>query len=176
MLITDANYKEATNLLKERFGDEQAIISSHMKTLCKLEAVESCKDVKTDKTEAAVRSLKSLNIKLEMYGVFLTPLLMTKIPEELRIIFSRNSKGITWDLEEILKVFHQELQIREKYSDTTVPFGKQKNPNFHIRRTQINLQPWQLCLLAIKIQQKVKENIHCVCFVNILIMLESVLL
>ena len=139
LLITDANYKEAVDLLHERFGDEQAIISTHMNALCKLEAVESCKDVVKlrrlhDETEAAVRSLKGLNIKPEMYGVFLTPLLMNKIPEELRIVLSRNSQGKTWDLEEILKVFHQELQIREKCSATTDPFSKQKESKFLFKK------------------------------------------
>ena len=46
--------------------------------------------------------------------VFLTPIIMQKLPEEFRIAISRNLKSETWDLKEILSEFHKELQLREQ--------------------------------------------------------------
>ena len=43
-----------------------------------------------DKTEAVVRSLKGIGTEPGSYGTFITPLLMAKLPEELRILIARS--------------------------------------------------------------------------------------
>ena len=72
-----------------------------------------------DRTEAAVRSLKGIGISTETYGTFLTPVIMGKIPQELRLILSRGTSE-DWDLDTIIKSFTEELQIRERCALGTV--------------------------------------------------------
>ena len=119
--ISNENYKEAVELLLSRFGSKQVIESSFMNTLRKLPAVKSLDDIKSlrllyDKTEAVVRSLKGIRTEPGSYGTFITPLLMAKLPEELRILIARSldSREDTWKLEEVLPLFGKEVQLREK--------------------------------------------------------------
>ena len=66
-----------------------------------------------DRTEAAVRSLQGIGVPTETYGTFLTPVIMGKIPQELRLILSREASD-EWDLDTIMKSFTEELRIRER--------------------------------------------------------------
>ena len=59
-----------------------------------------------------MRSLESLKISQEMYGCFLTPLIMQKLPEEFRIAITRILTSETWVLKDILSQFQRELQLR----------------------------------------------------------------
>ena len=67
--LTNENYNKALNLLKNRFGNNQMIISAHMNTLVKLPSVNN-EDVKAlrkfyDDVESHVRSLSTLGIEME---------------------------------------------------------------------------------------------------------------
>lgn len=55
-----------------------------------------------------------MEISSEMYGCFLTPVVMQKLPEEFRIAITRNLESETWNLKDILDAFHKELQLREQ--------------------------------------------------------------
>ena len=119
LALTSANYEKAVELLKRRFGNRQVVISSHMEALTKIPKVASTSEVKRlrslyDTVESHVRGLESMEISSEMYGCFLTPIIMQKVPEEFRIAISRNLESETWDLKEILSEFHKELQLREQ--------------------------------------------------------------
>ena len=48
-----------------------------------------------DKTEAAIRSLQGIGVSSETYGTFLTPVIIPKIPQELRLILSRGMTNRT---------------------------------------------------------------------------------
>ena len=119
LALTSANYEKAVELLKRRFGNRQVVISSHMEALTKIPKVAFTSEVKRlrslyDTVESHVRGLESMEISSEMYGCFLTPIIMQKLPEEFRIAISRNLESETWDLKEILSEFHKELQLREQ--------------------------------------------------------------
>lgn len=116
--LSSANYKEAVDLLKSRFGNKQVIISQHMDTLMALPSITDVKNLPGlrqmyDKTEAIVRSLRGIDIPPSTYDTFLTPIVMGKVPNELRLSLSRNLAD-EWDLVELLKLFNEELQLREK--------------------------------------------------------------
>ena len=116
---TKENYKEATVLLQERFGTKQQIISMHVDSLYKLPAVKVASDLAGlralyDKTEVIVRSLGTVGIDSQSYGIFLIPTLMGKLPEEFRIIITRDLDADTWTLELLLEAFKKELRVREK--------------------------------------------------------------
>ena len=88
------NYQEAVEVLCKRFGNKQVIISKHMETLMNMEAISSDRHLRNlrrlyDNTESHVRSLKSLGIEAASYGALLSPVLLAKLPPELRLIVSR---------------------------------------------------------------------------------------
>ena len=119
LALTSANYEKAVDLLKQRFGNRQMVISSHIEVLTKLPKVESIGEVKKlrslyDTVESHVRGLEGMEISSEMYGCFLTTIVMQKLPEEFRIAITRNLESETWNLKDILVEFHKELQLREQ--------------------------------------------------------------
>ena len=122
--LTGVNYKEAVDLLQSRYSNKQVIVSSHMETLLQLPKVNTSEELKKlrlvfDKTESVIRSLQGIGITPEMYGTFLTPILMSKIPNDLRLILSCKLSG-EWDLKNLMKHFSEELKLREKCAMTSV--------------------------------------------------------
>ena len=55
-----------------------------------------------------------LNVVPETYGSFLVPLLTQKLPSDLKMIMSRKFKNDIWDLKEMLVIFKEELEAKER--------------------------------------------------------------
>ena len=94
--LTNGNYNEALDLLKNRFGNNQVIISAHMNTLVKLPSVNN-EDVKAlpkfyDDVESHVRGLSELGIEMENYGALISTLILEKLPPEVKLVITRNIK------------------------------------------------------------------------------------
>ena len=128
--LNSANYHEAIKLITNRFGNKQIIVGSYMDSLLELPAVETSF---YDHIEGSVRSLPSVGIKPESYQSFVCPLLMAKLPAEIRIEINKRLPGHdddiedndqTWELERLLQAFRKELQIREKRN--YVPLSNEK--------------------------------------------------
>ena len=119
LTLTSANYEEAVDILKRRFGNKQQIISKHMDILINLDAVSSQHNLKGlrhlfDLVESHVRGLKSLGIPPEAYGSLLSSVLMNKLPSEFRLIISRDVKDDEWDLNALMTVMEREMDARER--------------------------------------------------------------
>ena len=117
--LSNENYKEAVSLLSDRFGSKQVVITHHMDTLLQIVPVKTGTDVKQlraiyDKIEVNVRGLQSLGIKPDQYGCLLVPVIMSKVPEDIRLIILRQFSSEKWTFEVLLKCFKQELEAREK--------------------------------------------------------------
>ena len=113
-------------ILTERFGNKQLIISSHMEALLQLPAVTVITDIKRirmiyDKVEANVRGLEALGIASDTYDSLLVPVMMNKLPEELRLIITRRFEGGIWHLDKLLKSFKEEVEARERRSFMSRP-------------------------------------------------------
>ena len=85
-----------------------------MEALTKIPRITCIHEVKRlrnlyDTVESHMRSLESLEISQEMYGCFLTPLIMQNLPEEFRIAITRNLTSETWVLKDIMSEFQSEL-------------------------------------------------------------------
>ena len=85
--LTEENYRKATELLKERFGKTQNLTNSYMESLAKIHAPSS--DTKNlrkfdDLCEANIRGSETLGVMTESYGSLLIPILLKKIPEDIR--------------------------------------------------------------------------------------------
>ena len=71
--FTEDNYETAIDILRDRFGKPQLLISNHMGALLKLPIVSSMHETKNlrdlyDKVEINIRSLKALGIESESFG------------------------------------------------------------------------------------------------------------
>ena len=118
--VKGENYVVALELLEKRFGDKQLLVSSHMSKLLSLDVITSITDTSGmrtlyDELTAQVRNLRSLGLATANYGPMLVSVLISKLPEEIKLIISRefNSEEI-WDVTKLLeklKLDTSELQV-----------------------------------------------------------------
>ena len=155
--LTAANYDEAIDVLKTRFGDKQRIISKHMEILLGAESVSSATQVASlrrlyDKVESNVRSLSSLGVNSESYGSLLSPVLLQKLPPELRLIVGRQVSG-EWTLDPLMKIFGEELRARERIA---TPLNDRQSTH-----ARANVKPTTATLLTE--QRSETQHICCYC-------------
>ena len=98
------NYKEAIDILKDRFGNEQVLISAHMESLLRISKIKSRDNVKGlrmlyNHVESCVRNLKSLKLDTTGYGALLIPILKDRLPDEITMIISRKFGEEVWTLD-----------------------------------------------------------------------------
>ena len=118
-----SNYEEAIDILKARFGNKQQIINRHMEILLKLESVTSHYHVRSLR-QLHVRSLKSLGVSRESYGGLLSSILMNKLPQEFRLVITREMGDHDWHFDQLLDIFKRELEARERTGGSTVNKGQ----------------------------------------------------
>ena len=137
--LSNSNYAIAVEILQERFGKKQIAISSHMDSLLKLQKLTSANDISKiravyDSIESHVRSLSSLGVEAETYGPLFIPIMMEKLPEELKLVISRKIKSEVWSIADVLEAFRHELEAREKckiVGSSTLPAS-----NYHPKSSQ----------------------------------------
>ena len=118
LALTDANFREAKDVLKQRFGNKQVIVNCHMESLISLPTI--CSDIDTkgirdlyDKIEVDLRSLKNLGIE---------PVMKSKLPHGLNLILSRKFDSATevWKIDELMEALRVELEARERIQNSKV--------------------------------------------------------
>ena len=117
--LTAPNYTEAIDTLTKRYGNKQLIIARHMDTLLELEPVTSSTNIKAlrrlyDQIEFQVRSLKSLEVPLDSYGNLLSSLFMNRLPQEFRLLVSREVGEAEWRIDDIMTIVGREISARER--------------------------------------------------------------
>ena len=142
--LTASNYEEAVAILKKRFGNKQQIINRHMDILLNVSPVTNQNTRKLrelyDTLESHVRSLKSLGIPSNSYGSLLSSIIMNKLPQELRLIISREIKDQDWQLDNIMHVLEDELKARELQSlMMSVSYQIEFEDSQRLRRVQLRL-------------------------------------
>ena len=115
--LTDANYAHARKLLEDRYGKTQVIISAHVDNLIKLNPCANDKPNKLrymfDQIRVQIRGLESLGVKTESYGQLLIPIIMSKLPSEIRLQVSRATEKEVWEIQELLDLIQKEIEARE---------------------------------------------------------------
>ena len=120
LTVTAANYLEAVSILQKRFGSRQQIISRHMDILLNVEPVASSNNIKAlhhlcDLVESHIRGLKALGVTSDSYGSLLSPVLLNKLPTEMKLIVSREvSEEESGSLDALMKEMRQEIEPRTK--------------------------------------------------------------
>ena len=80
--------------IEKQFGDPQFLIHKHMTTLLSLDTISSIFDLKNlrkvyDEAETQIRTLENLGLDPKSYGSLLVPVLMSKLPDVLKRLISR---------------------------------------------------------------------------------------
>ena len=132
--LSNDNYPIALNLLRERFGDPQMLISAHMNELLNFQNVNDFNNIKElrslyDKMETQVRSLNNLGIESKNYGSMLVPVFLSKLPTELKLIISRKFGKNLWDIESVIEAFKFEIEARERIVQSTFENSKFDSDN-----------------------------------------------
>ena len=116
--LSENNYRKAFDLLEERYGNKQLIIASHVNQLLRLEKIRTVKIVQElrnlfDQIESHVRSLCTLNVMSEHYGPLLIPLILERLPDEIKLQISRRLGTDNWQIEEFMNTLKLEITARE---------------------------------------------------------------
>lgn len=106
--------------------------------------------------EVHVRGIKALGAPSASYGSLLSSVLMSKVPQEVRLIISREVKGGDWELDRLLAVMHQESEPRERAAQGN--HNPQQDPPF--RR---NKQHWKGPPSASSLFSKSDSKPTCTC-------------
>ena len=90
-----------------------------MEALIKVPGVSSERDIRSlrklvDSIDSNVRSLKTLGIDFKQYGSLLIPMVVGKIPEEIRLEITKNMGKDNWGLELVLDIMRSEIEARER--------------------------------------------------------------
>ncbi len=106
LTLTGANYGSAIEILKDRFGKPQQIITAHMDEILKIPActgdrLSSLRFV-YDSLSVHVRGLQPLGISPDEYGSLLVPTIMAKLPKDIRLEVARKSANGVWKMAELL--------------------------------------------------------------------------
>ncbi|XP_037521402.1 uncharacterized protein LOC119398643 [Rhipicephalus sanguineus] len=91
---TSRCYRDAVELLKGRFGNNELLMQEHMRSLLDIKPVRSSDDVRSlrrlyDTLAAHICGLESLGRKLHTYGAMLLPVVQRAIPRDILLDFGR---------------------------------------------------------------------------------------
>ena len=111
------NYATAVEILQTRFGKPQNIIIAHTDNLLKLPVCTNDKPHQLrliyDKAYAHMCGLESLGIGASQCGSFLIPVIMSKLPHDVRLQIARISVKDVWEVEELMTAIKKEVRAGE---------------------------------------------------------------
>ena len=135
--ITEQNYDSAVKILRDRYGDLQVIINSHMDKLLSVRTVQAS-DLKSlrgfyDFVTIHIRSLEGLGYDEDKYGGVLLPLLLKKLPKDLKLRWADKCGQTQWKFSDLISFLEKEIHTREKvevseHRDNIGSTGVSKNP------------------------------------------------
>ena len=124
--LTNSNYEQAVTLLRERFGQPNKIINAHMQALLDLPKPIyelSSLQVFYDTMENHVRGLESLGRSHESYGDLLVPIVLGKLPCDMRTNLAQDHDSHEWKFQQLRDSILKEIRILE--------IGVHTNPSSH---------------------------------------------
>ena len=112
--LSSDSYDATVQILKDRYGRRERIVFSHVQALLSLGSAQfdSLQKLK-DKLLVHIRSLEALEVGGDMYGIFLTPLILSKLPEDVRMEWARQSSGKEGDLPFLMDFLSDEIRRQE---------------------------------------------------------------
>ncbi len=116
--LTESNYGSAIALLQTRFGRTETVMFRHIQDIVNLTSGSRPTTHQGlrklhDSLQVHVRSLQALGIVESQYGVMLTPVILSCLPQDIKIQWARSCSGKENDLPWLLRFLEQEIQFRE---------------------------------------------------------------
>ena len=136
LALTEENYNAAVEILTNRFAKPMKIKRAHINDITSLPPVFNERNTARlrhlyDDIEAHFPSQEALGADKDSYSSVVVPVVMEKIPEPIRISMIRfGGDYLDWNLEELLKAFAREVEIRE----INVPMQNQQQHQQRINR------------------------------------------
>ena len=122
--IADANYKTAVDLLKKRYARPRMLEHAHITRLVNIQPVFNEDDVDRlrkfrDQIETNFRGLEALSVDQSTYSKIVVPVLMEKLPRQLKfsLVRSRKKSILEWNLEDLIAELDIEIEVRESHAD-----------------------------------------------------------
>jgi hypothetical protein len=125
--LTNVNYESVITVLKERYGDPEIAIFSHFDSMLALPVASgSVADLRqiSDECEKHIRCLVALGLPEDTFGRVFTPIMLSKLPQNVRVELHRQKSGSTWTLAELRKLLCSEIAARDMSKRT---FGSSGN-------------------------------------------------
>lgn len=131
--LTTANYGKAIETLKKMTWMQAA---KHTDALLQVEAVTSSQNTRAlrkllDGVNSHIHSLQSLGVDHEQdsYSSLLCPVLMGKLPPDLRMLISWKVSNAEWKLESLIEAIEAEVSAQEWIGiDQSHPPARKKEP------------------------------------------------
>ena len=128
LTISAAHYQIAKDILVQRYGRKERIMFTHVQQLMNITVPGNITCENTvlwklqDELLAHVRSLEALGVTGDQYGVILTPLILSRLPQDVRLEWAREGEGRESYLDWLLTFLASEINRRERsqsFRDTT---------------------------------------------------------
>ncbi|XP_052699402.1 uncharacterized protein LOC128176925 [Crassostrea angulata] len=114
--LTNTNYRQAIDVLFERYGQNHKIVNAHIQALINIQLPKSnpdCLRIFYDKMECCIRGLESLGTDETTYGTILTPMIYNKLPADIRKNITRDKGDDNWDLNSLRRAIKKELCVQD---------------------------------------------------------------
>ena len=128
--LTNDNYTKAVQLLIERFGNASKVINAHMQSLLDLPNPKyelASLQLFYDTMESHIRGLKSLGRSHSSYGDLLVPIVLGKLPQQIRTNLARDHNSPEWKFQQLRESILKEIRILEAGIHT---FPIHRTPSF----------------------------------------------
>ena len=139
--LTNVNYTRAVELLQERYGQTHKITHASMQALLSLPKPSSRVDslrLFYDSLETHIRSLEARGDNQDTFGTLLVPIILDKLPSEMRQNLARVNGDNDWKLQFLRTALNKEIKILEagettrtqeiQHSDATALFHAGARP------------------------------------------------
>lgn len=114
--LTELNYQHSISLLHERFGQTHKLINVHMQALLDIPSPTSAHSslrMFHDSIENHTRGLSSLGKSEGTYDDLLIPIILAKLPRDIRQNLARENTSPEWNLPELMSSILKEIRILE---------------------------------------------------------------
>ena len=107
LTLSEANYKAAKEILKQRCGRPRQVIAAHMDELLKIPLCAG------EKSSQLCYVYDKVSIHVQGHGSMLIPVTMSKLPTEIRVQIGRLTLSEIWSIREMVELIHKEVEARE---------------------------------------------------------------
>ena len=121
--LTNANYARAVDLLKERYRQQHKITHATMQALLQIPASSNSLRHFYDKMETYIRGLESVGQYQDTYGSLLVPIVLDKLPGEIRKNLAREHGDSNWKLDDLRRAINRERFACRHLEATTTRYN-----------------------------------------------------